>query len=245
MLKYTPVWVALLLGTLLGMVAQSAVSKNGTWIEALCEAGQPGWSCFLGYGVQLAALALLCAASWATILYIWRNLQMKAKLERDTLQIFVEKVSAINQDIFEYLQPMEKRDFVEKMKLAQRRQNIDIIEHHENYKDYRDKKTAQYNEISKKIQKLSALTAVINVSFETEKAIERLMYVVSELFKHEADRIHEVTGNSMLELTAKFVRLEEREIETHQKYIEKMNSAYREFVRHAGQDLRYKTVPVR
>lgn len=243
MLKNAPLWVALLLGTLLGMVAQSVLSKKQDWFASLCVADQPGWTCFLIYTLGFATFGLLCVALWSALLFIRRNYRERARVEQETLQIFVEMISSFNKEIVNYLQPLEKRFFIETMQTARQRQDFDTIAYHKNYMDYRNNNTQRYNALSRRLVKIHALLTVVDLSSETEKSVANFMNVVDGFFKYENEQTQHPTGDSILELTSGFIEIEKRKIADHRIFGERIGSAYQEFARHLALDPRYRSHP--
>jgi len=239
MFKTAPVWIALMLGTLVGMVAQFVLSRKDNWLGSVCAADQPGWACFVEYLLGSALFGLVCAGLWSAAIVIRQNHLKKARIEQDTLQVFLDMMSGFNREMSAYLDPMERRLFVETMQVESRETVVDTVAHHKRFRDYRRKSGNRYNALRKKITRLDALIAVIDISSETEKSIIRLLRTVGEFFDYEAAQNRLPTGDSVLELTANFVAVEAQKISEHRKFAEKISAAYQDFRGHLALDPKF------
>lgn len=245
MLKTAPVWVALMLGTLLGMVTQFVLSRKDNWFGSVCAADQPGWACFLEYTLGSAVFGLVCAGLWSAGIFIRKYHLKKARIEQDTLRVFVDMMSGFNRELSAYLDPMERRLFVETMQATERENSVDTIAHHKKFKDYQRKSNHRYDALRRKLSRLDALTAIIDVSSETEKSIIQFMRTVGEFFEYEFENNRPPSGDSILELTSGYVAVEERKITDHRDFAERIGTAYRDFCRHLALDPRVRVRPSR
>lgn len=239
MLRSAPVWIALMLGTLLGMVTQFILSRKENWFDSVCTADQPGWSCFLEYTVGSAVFGLVCAALWSATHSILKDHSKKTRIERDTLRIFSEMMSAFNSDLSTYLHPMEKRLFVETMREAGQQHCVDTAAQHRKFKDYRRMSNNRYDALRRTISRLDALLAVIDISSETENSIIHYVQTVGEFFEYEIEKNRPPSGDSILELTSDFVTIEEQKIADHKRFADKIDAAYQDFSRHLALDPKY------
>jgi len=239
MFKTAPVWIALMFGTLVGMVAQFVLSRNDNWLGAVCAADQSGWACFAEYALGSVLFGLVCAGLWSATIFIRQNHMKKARIERDTLQVFIDMMSGFNRELSVYLHPMERRLFVETMQAESRETVLDTVAHHKRFKDYQRKSGNRYNALRKKIARLDALIAIIDISCETEKSIIRFLRTVGEFFNYEAAQNRPPAGDSVLEMTAGFVVVEAQKISDHREFAEKINAAYQDFRRHLALDPKF------